>query len=329
MTVSLQTISKRRTAFAAAKMLAHAGPVIVLMPMGKQHPLPANSTDTISFHRPRIFQAKTVPLQEGATPGADTFQYDKVTATIKQYGQVIRVTDQIQDIAEDPVVADISEQAGENIGRTLESITWGEDRAGTNVIYANGASRGAVNTAISKNLIRNAVRALERQKGMTIRKIIAPGIKYATRGVEPAYVFIGHTDLQHDIRELPNFTPVVEYSGMKMIHDQELGATENVRYILSPDLPPFLDAGGAKGSMISTSGTSADVYPGLILARDAFGCIPFKGMNMVKPFIKKPGEYTDTDPLAQRGFVSWKTYYTCKILNEAWMVRLEMAATDL
>ena len=34
-------------------------------------------------------------------------------------------------------------------------------------------------------------------------------------------------------------------------------------------------------------------------------------------------------PLGQRGVVGWKTWHVAKILNNAWMVRIEAEATDL
>jgi hypothetical protein len=33
--------------------------------------------------------------------------------------------------------------------------------------------------------------------------------------------------------------------------------------------------------------------------------------------------------MAQRNYVSWKTYFAAAILNEMWMARLEVAATAL
>jgi N4-gp56 family major capsid protein len=33
------------------------------------------------------------------------------------------------------------------------------------------------------------------------------------------------------------------------------------------------------------------------------------------------------DPLGQRGSVGWKAWTGCVILNDAWMARLEVAAT--
>jgi N4-gp56 family major capsid protein len=126
-------VSPRTNVYAAQEMLRHAMPVIVLDKLGMTVKMPKNKTDTIRFRRPRVFTAATVPLQEGVTPTATQFAYDDVGVQMKQYGHLVEVTDKIEDTHEDPVIQNISEQSGENIGRTLEAVTYGVVRGGTNV----------------------------------------------------------------------------------------------------------------------------------------------------------------------------------------------------
>jgi N4-gp56 family major capsid protein len=78
--------------------------------------------------------------------------------------------------------------------------------------------------------------------------------------------------------------------------------------------------------MLSSGGTNADVYPVLYLASDAYGIIALKGAFAVTPMVVNP-KPSDSDPLAQRGHVSWKGMQTAAILNDFWMVRAECAAT--
>ena len=57
--------------------------------------------------------------------------------------------------------------------------------------------------------------------------------------------------------------------------------------------------------------------------------ITTKARNLVATGDEIATEYgtSDSDPLAQRGHVGWKTMQTAVILNDAWMIRLECAAT--
>lgn len=321
-------INQRTAAWAATEMLAYAEHVAVLSKLGLTKPMPKNKAETVKFRRPIPFDAVTDPIVEGVTPTAQKVAYEDVTATLKQYGRPIEITDKVQDLSEDPALQTASMLAGDQAGNTIEQVLFGILKAGTNVVYANGSARGNVNTAISLQKQRAVTRALQAQKAKMITRVLSSGPGYGTSAVEAGYVAVGHTDLEHDIRALANFVPVAKYAQRSTISDYELGTVDRVRYILSPDLDPFPDAGGAAGTMVSTSGSNADVYPVLFFGQDAFAHVPLKGAEAITPMVvmAKPNS---ADPMAQRNYVSWKTWYTAVILNESWMCRLETACTEL
>jgi N4-gp56 family major capsid protein len=322
-------ISPRTNVYAERQMLKHAKPVMVLEKLGLNKPMPKNKTDTIKFRRPRVFTAATTPLQEGVTPTETQFSYEDVSTTLRQYGQVVVVTDKIEDLHEDPVLNDASVQAGENIGRTIEALNYGVVRAGTSVYYSNGTLRTDVNTPISLSKQRAVLRSLKALKAQKITRSLSPSSDYGTRSVEASYVAVAHTDVESDIRNMPGFKTVSDYGTRSPISEYEIGSVEDVRYLLSPDLNPFLDGGGAKGTMVSTTGTSADVYPVIYFGQDAWGMVALRGQGAVSPTIIPVGQKTKDDPLGQRGYVGWKTWHAALILNQAWMSRLEVAVTAL
>jgi N4-gp56 family major capsid protein len=326
-------ISPRTNVYAERQMLKHAGPVRVLDKFGMMRPMPKNKTQTIKFRRPKVFTAATTPLVEGVTPTTTQFSYEDVETTLKQYGMLIEITDVIEDTHEDPVLNDATVQAGENIGRTLEALDYGILKAGTNAFFANGTSRTDVNTPISLAKQRAVVRALKAQKAMKISRILDGSVNFATKPIEASFVAVHHTDVEQDIRNLPGFTPVAQYGSRKPISEYEIGSVEDVRFICSPDLDPIADGGGTKGGsgtdMVSTGGTSADVYPVLFFGKEAYGIVPLRGQGAVSPTILRPGVRDKSDPLGQRGYVGWKTWHTAVILNQVWMARLEVAVTAL
>ena len=173
------------------------------------------------------------------------------------------------------------------------------------------------------------LRTLKANKAQKITRSLSPSSDYGTRAVEAAYVAVAHTDVESDIRNLPGFKTTAEYGTRSPISEYEIGSVEDVRYLLSPDLNPFLDAGGAKGTMVSTSGTSADVYPIVYFGQDAWGMVALRGQGAVSPTIIPVGQKTKDDPLGQRGYVGWKTWHAALILNQAWMARLEVAVSAL
>lgn len=331
-TTTYGDINQRTAAWAATEALKHAEPVIILNKLGQMKPLPKNKANTVKFRRPIPFSALDAPLQEGVTPTAQKMAYEDVTCVMKGWGKPIEITDVVLDQSEDPVLRDAMMLAGEQAAATIESVTWGIIRAGTNIIYANGTARTDVNTPISLNKIKAATRTLKAQKAQKITMILDASPKYGTRAVEASYVAVAHTNLEADIRDLPGFTPVSEYGSRKTLSPHEIGAVLDVRFILSPDLSEFADAGGAYGGsgtdMVSTTGVSADIYPIIVLGKEAFGAVPLKGSNALTPMVVNP-KPSAADPMAQRGYVSWKAYFNAVILNELWMVRIECAATDL
>lgn len=323
-------VSPRTQVYAERQMLKHAGPVRILDKFGLTKPLPKNKSQTIVFRRPRVFTAATTPLVEGVTPSTTQFRYDDVSVTLKQYGMIVETSDHIEDTHEDPVLNDMTTQAGENIGRTMEALDYGVLRAATNAFFANGSGTGDVNTPISIGKIRAVVRALRAQKAMMITRMLDGSINYATKPVEAAYVAVGHTDLESDIRQLPGFLPVAEYGNRKPISDYELGTVENVRFILSPDLGPLLGVGnGTLNGMTSVDSTNVDVYPVLFFGKEAYGIVPLRGQGAVSPTVLRPGVKDKSDPLGQRGYVGWKTWHACVILNQTWMARLMVGVTAL
>lgn len=330
-------IGNRTAAYAVATFLRHVEPVLVLARFGQTEPIPKNKTQTVKFRRAIPYPAVTTPLQEGVTPSVSGTSFEDVTVTLQQWGDVHGLTDVIQDTSEDPVLDKMMMLSGQQASATTEQVIYNVVRGGTSVYYANGASRAAVNTAITLNKQRAVVRALQKAKAKPISSVLSPSPNIGTSAVEAAYVAVGHTDLAPDIRGLVGFVPVAKYGTMRPICPEEIGSVENVRYILTPDLAPFINAGGTPGSaVLSTGGSAADVYPILIFGQDAFGMTPLKnqrtggGSNqVVTPTVINPGVATKDDPLGQRGFVGWKVWFAAVRLNETWMARLEVGASVL
>lgn len=321
-------LSQRTTAYAAKEMLAHAEPILCLAKFGMTKPMPKNKANVIKFRRPVPLAVATTPLTEGTTPTSQALSYEDVTVTLSQFGNVVEITDVVADLAEDPVLKDAAMLCGEQAGETIETLMWGVIQGGTNVFYNNGAARNAVNTAITLVKQRAITRQIKAERGKKITSMISSSVKYGTEAVAPAYIAFAHTDLESDIRELAGFTPTEKYGSMQAL-PYEIGKVEDVRYLLTPVLSSIPNAGGAKGAMVSTGGTSADVYPVVYVAKDAYGHVALKGAEAISPSIINPGQLDKSDPLGQKGMVGWKTYHKSFIANQAWMARLECAATAL
>lgn len=333
-------ISPRTAAFVVKELLQRAMPYLCIEKFGQSFVQPKNATKTASFRRYFLLGAggtgtaqgaigstvlATTPLVEGVTPAGQKLDKKDITVTIAQYGDFITSTDVVEDTHEDPVMMQAVDVLGEQAAMTKETISFNVLKAGTAVRFANGASRAAVNTPITLTVLRQATRDIKRQNGRYITSVVKSTPAYATQPVEAAFVCLIHPDVENDIRNISGFIPPKSY-GTTTPWENETGAVEDVRFVKSTLFTPFADAGGAAGTMLSTTGTLADVYPCLLLGKDAYGVLVLKGANSIKPMVVNPKPAAG-DPLGQRGTIGWKTWHAAVILNDAWMVRIEVAAT--
>lgn len=325
-------VSPRVGIYAVGKMLARIEPIQVLEKWAFVTPLPKNKGETIKWRRIRPLAVSTTNLTEGVTPAASQLQYEDVTTAIGQFGGWIQITDKIADLHEDRVLDDSMTALADQAASTKEMIIWGILRGGTQVLFSNGAARTSVNTPLDLDLVRAAVQTLKRNHAKKITSRLAAGPNIGTEPVNASFVAVAHVDTERDWRECNSFVPVEKYGTLKPLdEDNEIGKVEEVRIVLSPQLIPFYAAGSATlQGMLSAGGANVDVYPIIVLAANAYGTVPLKGVDSIEMAVTNPKMGSQSnDPLGQRGQVAWKMYYQAVRLNELWMVRCEVAATQV
>jgi N4-gp56 family major capsid protein len=334
-------------------MLEHAQPITVLGDFGTQREMPQNSTDTLVFRRTLplgavaagtniqnggpagyigtpVIAANSFLLSEGVTPNSQSITFQDVSVQLQQYGVLFKFSSKTELLYEDDIPGEMTKLTGETLAEVLELVRYGVVRAGSVVLYANGSSRSAVNTPVTLNVLRKAARVLESNRAKRVTSRLAPGVNFATRAVQPAYVVFCHTDAVSDIRNLPGFTRVEEYGSFKPIHDREFGSVEDFRFISSPLFAPFAAAGASTlNGMVSVANANVDVYPLILVAEDCWGQVALKGFNAIKPIVLKSSQTNHANPLGQFGYVGASTYFNAVRLNEAWMARIEVGVTNL
>lgn len=336
-------ISPRTAAFAVKELLKRGMPHLVFEKFGQAKPLPKNSSKTISFRRYFLqdaglttftpadyfntdnFDPTNKTLTEGVTPSANTLDKQDLTATLTQYGDRTQVTDVIMDTHEDPVLKEAIEILGEQAAIILEKARFNVVKAGTNVIYANGGARNAVNTVLGESQLRLAERTLKRQLAKPITSYVKSTPAYDTAAIAPAFVAVVHPDLEYDISKCARYVPAEKY-GTTTPWENEIGKVGAIRFVATTVCEPFAGGGATGGTNVIETSTNADVYPILIFAKDCYGIVPLKGKASIIPMVLNP-KVSDSDPLAQRGHASWKAMQTSLILNDAWMARIEVACT--
>jgi N4-gp56 family major capsid protein len=343
--VSYGDISPAVAAWAVVRMLKRALPLLVFEKFGQTYALPTNSTQTAKFRRYFLSGATgaagngsgnfftplaTTPLVEGVTPDGRSLANQDYTVQLAQYGDFITITDVVNDTHPDDILGVATDVLGENAAETVETLRYNVLKAGVNVFYGTGvASRALVANKISLTDQRRVTTALSRQNAKKITSVVASTADFNTKSVEAAFVAVVHPDMETDIRDMTGFKPTADYGPHTTPWEGEIGSVEQVRYIATTVAKPFDGAGvviATAPTLRSNLGVNIDVYPVIYFARDAFGIVPLKGKDSMTPMVVNPKPAAG-DPLGQRGTVGWKLWTATVILQEAFMVRLEVGAT--
>jgi N4-gp56 family major capsid protein len=327
------------------QILAHAVPLEVLGKTGRQIPMPKNNSDTYVARRWLPYGATATnsstmnqffgnatgdrgntivqahQIQEGVTPPPDSIVPMDVVVVIQQFGCLYGFTDKTYDLYEDDIPQAMIEQIGERVTLVNEMIVWGALRGCTNAYYAGaGTSIATVNGGLTLGLIRRIAKNLQANHGKPVNRVLGASQNFGTDPVAEGYTVYCHTDLEPDIRDLPNFIPAEAYASGKPMPN-EIGKVERFRFITSPDLPSIQDGGAAIGAtgLYSTTGVSIDVYPFIVTAQDAWGQIAVRGLTSLSPTFLPPGEKSKSDPLGQRGYAGTNWWKAVLIENPGWM----------
>jgi N4-gp56 family major capsid protein len=327
------------------EILAHAVHAEVLGMTGMQRAIPKNSGRTVIYRRylpygaaNTNFNTRNRPLAaaaahiltEGVTPTADTLVPQDIEVTLNQYGCLYQLSDVVADTYEDDVPAEMKKQCGERIGLVREMIRYGVVKACANVFYASGSSRATVGSKITLNVLRRVSRNLQANHAKRVTGILAPSPNIATTAVEASYLVFVHSDAEADIRDLAGFVHVADYGTRKPVSPYELGSCENFRFVTSPELAPYTNAGVVVGATgLLATGPNIDVYPFIMCGEDAWGQVALRGSDAVDPTYIPPGTKDKSDPLGQRGYVGAKFYMQATLLNEGWMAVVEAGVSAL
>lgn len=305
--------------FYSRTLLLRAIPLFVHNKWAQIKDIPANGwTDTIKFRRYSNLSAATTPLTEWITPSGSALSQTTITAQIAQYWDYVTLTDKVQFVSIDNVLMEAAEILWDQAWDTLDQLTRDVINAWTTVQRVNSrAARTDVESwdVIDVATIRKAIRTLKNAKARKMTKMVDASTWYSTVPLNTCYISIIHPNVSYTLKAVSWFTTVEKYPSQRDVMEWEIWSIEEVRFIESTNAKVF--TWGWKSSI--------DVYSTLILAQEAYWTtrISWKAMeNIIKPLWSG----WTSDPLNQRSTSGWKATFVAKILNDAFMVRLESSA---
>jgi len=324
----------RTNVYAELDLIERARPQLVLDIACDKKLIPMNKAETISFRRAVNPSVSTTVVVEGVTPASRGVAYEDVSGTLGEYAEVFEITSRMKELGEDDAVRDSADVLADLVANTKEAVGWAAFIAGTGVAYSgSAAARNQVVAPIGLGDVQTAVRSLMAAKAARFTAALDGSLNDNTFPIEASFYGFCHTDLHADFRTIAGFRTTADYGGKKMASEYEFGNVENLRVITTPQLTPILDGGAAIGAanVKSNGGTNADVYPVLVCGKHAYGTVDLKGGGKkgyggVKINVLNGPD--KSDPTNQRCYVACRWWDLKLILNDAWSVRIECAATD-
>ena len=314
-------------AFYDRNLLARAQPAEVHGRFGQKRPIAKRNGNQIKFRRYSQLAAASTPLTEGVSPTGTSLAVTDLTATLAQYGAFITLTDLVSMTNQDSVVTEATDVLGDQAGTTIDLARRDVLVAGTAVAYSGTASsRVTVATRLVAADLDKALRTLKVQNGKFIKEGIMPSDGVGTGSVRKSFIAIVHPDTEFDLEAIVGYRSVSDYGSQEGVMEDEVGAYKNIRFVSSTNARIFAGGGAAGTTVFKNNGANFDVYATLIFADNAYGVCPLSGEAM-QTYVKALGSAGTADPLEQRSTVGWKATTTTRILNDAWMLRIESAAS--
>lgn len=290
-------------------LLMRATPNLVFYNFGQKRAIKKNSGNQISYRRYNSLTAATTAITDGVTPSADSLSLTEVTGTVQQYGNYVSISDNVDMLAIDPVVMEATDVLGENAGESVDTIVRDVVKAGTNVVYATGSTRGAQSASnpITLTLVRKSIRALEVEKAKPFRG------NRNEQGQGGVFIGIIHPYAWYDLKGDTEIQDMFTYSDPERRYTNTLPMLEGIAWYVTTLAPVFTGEGSG----------SADVYGTVILGKEAYGVVDVATSGRFKTIVKPLGSAGTEDPLDQRSTVAWKSWQLPKILNNNFTVRIE------
>ena len=301
-------------------MLKAARPLLVHTKWAQVKDIPKGNSENIRFRRYTLLTAATTALSEGVTPEGSQLAVSNVNATVAQYGDFVTLTDFLQMTTLDPILTETADLLGQQAGNTLDQITRDVIIAGDTVQYASSATSRTTITSgmkLTRQEVREAVRTLQSNDARKITRMVNPSTGFNTSPINAAFVGIISENTLYDLKNETGWIPVEDYASQSGVMEGEVGAMDDVRFVMTTNAKIFT-AGGAG---------SIDVHGTLILGADFYGVSRISGeamRNIVKPL----GSAGTADPLDQRSTSGWKATFVAKVLNENFACRIEHAVSS-
>lgn len=216
-------------------LIDNAQPNLVHDQFGQERPIPKGKGKTVEFRKYAPLDKATTPLTEGVTPSGNSLSVSTITATVKQYGDYIELSDILMMTAIDNNLVEATKLLGDQAGQTLDTVVREILNAGTNVQYQE-------NAVLGRHLLVGGSATPADNHYMSVKTV-----KYATRNlknnlakrISGNWVAIIHPDVAFDLTEDERWNDFHKYANPEEMYNGEIGKIEGTRFVESTEAKVF------------------------------------------------------------------------------------------
>jgi N4-gp56 family major capsid protein len=217
------------------------------------------------------------------------------------------------EITEDSLQIDLINSAGVNKfagNKTSNRLMLGDDASDTNSSLVTYTDLMRLSIDLDNNRTPKKTTVITGSRMVDTKTI--PACRVAFIGSELLPTFKAMKDLHNN----PAFISVEKYAAAGATVNGEVGAVDQWRLVVVPEMTKWTGAGAAVGANVKfySTGGRFDVFPILVVGEESFTTIGFQTDGKSVKFSithKPPGKETAdrTDPYGETGFMSIKWYY--------------------
>lgn len=208
---------------------------------------------SVIFNLATEMAVAVTPLTETADIDAVAMANTQVTVTLVEYGNAMNVTAKLRGTSMVDVMPAVANLLGYNAGRSMDTVVF-------NILVAGPAGQTIYGGAVVSRVTVAATTIITAAKVRVALTMLREANVADFGGYYNAFI---HPRVSYDLRAETGAAAWRDphtYSQPAEIWNGEVGAFEGFRFIESPTVSPFVDAG---------VGSTVDVYPTLFLGREA------------------------------------------------------------
>ena len=303
--------------------------------LAEKRKLPSNNGKAIIWNR-YVQLDDGASLTEGVTPGPSAMSTVTVSATLVQYGNLVKITDLVEETAISNVVRDTVDVLADNAARTIDKYILnqiGFYGSSLGILSACSAAIGSYQFPVLYSSTSGSLAAaiwLSRTElqasamvslPMSVSAIRGTVTHLRTLGVSPHedgfYHAMIHPTALDKLRGHTDYMSWNQYTRPEKMERGLVGEVENVKFYDDPNLSTSDWAAMAVSTCIGSSfGT---VYGTIIFGRGAYAVTELEGSgvgdNATKVYVVPRSKMDKSDPLQQFSYVGYKSTLVAKILN--------------